>query len=94
VAKLYITEFSGLLPSGIPASQALAEQQIVIGSAANQSLAFGVSTRVVRLQSDVVCSYSTTGAAASATCARLAGNAPAEYVTVVPGGYMSAITNT
>lgn len=92
--KLYITEFAGLLPSGIPAGLPLAEQTpITIGSGANQSAAFSVNTRVVRLHTDAICSYSCGGAAASSSGARLTSN-QTEYVTVTPGGSLSVIVNT
>ena len=94
MSKLYITEFAGLLPSGIPAGPALAEQTpVTIGSAANQSASFGVNTRAVRLHTDAICSYSCGGAAASTSSPRLTSN-QTEYVSVVPGGSLSVIVNT
>lgn len=94
MAKLYITEYTEILPSGVPASRPLAEQQITIGATANLSAAFGLNTRAVRLQADAPCSYTTSGADATTSCARMSGNAPAEYARVVPGGRMSVIANT
>jgi hypothetical protein len=94
VSKLYVTEFAGMLPSGVPSGPPLVDQTpITIGSAANQSLAFGVNTHAVRLHSDVICSYNVNGAQATTNSARMAAN-QTEYVAVQACGIVSVIANT
>ena len=94
MAKLYVSEYAGMLPGGIPSGPPITDQTpVTIGSTANDSAAFGVSTRAVRLHTDVVCSYNVNGAAATSSSARMQGNTT-EYVSVAPGGKVSVITNS
>jgi hypothetical protein len=98
MAKLFISEFGSMLPSGIPAGPAIAHQApITIGATANSSAAFSSLTGAVRLHTDVICSYVVSGVGASpeatANHPRMAGNTT-EYVTVQGGGKLSVITNT
>ena len=103
MAKLYVTEYSD-----VPSAYAAIDMQLVrepplvdqvpvaIGAGALQSAAFSTMTKIVRLHTDVVCSFAIGPPAtttATANNQRLAANAT-EFKLVIPGNVVSVITNT
>lgn len=109
MAFLYVTEFASIQGSlsgfgGVPASgPSVADQQIVVGGTSTPCNPFNALTRMVRLESDVVCSVVFQSAAqqsagtnptATASLMRISANAPPEYFTVVPGRNLAVISNT
>lgn len=102
MAVLYITEYADLaqMPDQtrheMPQEPALVDQTVAIGGASTASLAFGNSTRFVRLHSDAICSILFgTAPTATATKGRMAAN-QTEYRGVPQGASykVAVITNT
>jgi len=92
MTKLYITEFGGIGPAGIPIGPPVASQAVTIGATANLSAAFNDLTGAVRLHTDVVCSVSLVGVA-TANSARMQGNTT-EFWPAQAGKKLSVISNT
>lgn len=100
MAKLYITEFrslgtdafgnpvaSGILPP-------LATQTVAIGGTSTQSAAFNAATKVIRIHTDVICSFEVgTNPTATANSARMAAG-QTEYISVIPADKIAVISNT
>jgi hypothetical protein len=81
MAVLYITEYSGLMPSPpggqgqIPIEPPVAEQTVAIAAGSAQSAAFNAKTRLVRIHTDAICSIEFgTNPTATSTTQRLAAN--------------------
>lgn len=100
MATLDITEYSEMTLAGrghtVMAGQepSLRNQQVAVGASSAQSLAFGDTTRFVRLHSDVACRV-TIGAnpTASSTSMRM-GAGGTEYLGVLPGLKIAVIATT
>lgn len=103
MSTLYITEHArqgrdsgGYVIQGVPEYPALAEQVVTVGAGSVQSAAFNVSTALIVLTSDVVCSVAiSANPTATATNRRIPANVPVE-IAVPPGSglKLAAITNT
>lgn len=104
MATLYVTEFAKqgrdlagyLNQNGCPEQPPTAEQTVAIGAGSVASNVFNVSTAIVRLHADAICSVAFgTAPTAAATNMRLAAG-QTEYFTVVPGSAfkVAVITNT
>lgn len=100
MAALYIREYTGLgdALSGVDVQLALEpgfdQPALATGGGSLASAAFGPNTRLVRLNTDVVCSVAF-GAApvAVVTAGRLPANAT-EYFAVTPGHKVAVIVNS
>jgi hypothetical protein len=90
--KLYISEHAST-GNQIVTQPPLAEQVIVIGPNAEQSIAFGEHTRIVRLHASVACSIAISKAPeVTIDNARLAAN-QTEIFAVQPGDRLAVIAN-
>jgi len=100
MATLYITEFTSLKKDfnfHIPQAAVMpanAEQTVAIGAGSVQSAAFSNGTKIVRLESDAICSV-TFGPNPTATAGkmRMAADSP-EYFMVNAGDKVAVISNT
>lgn len=105
MAKLYITEFSGMAVDQsrhyVPIVDATrgvlenASSPITIAAGHAESAAFNAATTIIRVHTDAICSIfiSAAGTAAAATNARMAANST-EYFGVRAGDILSVITNS
>ena len=100
MAKLYITEFKGLGTDGFGNAVStgilppVTTQTVDIGGTSTQSAAFNASTKVIRVHTDVICSFEVaTNPTATANSARMAAG-QTEYLSVIPGDKIAVITNT
>jgi hypothetical protein len=96
MAVLYISEYSGYLQGGVqvPVEPAIATQTVAIGGSSTQSAAFNANTRLVRLETDAICSISFGQSPTVTTSnARMAANSE-DYFEVQPGHKVAVITNT
>jgi hypothetical protein len=102
---LYIREYIGIAAVGrygtaaaaVPVGQEPGTDQslITISGTHAESAAFGATTKLIRVHTDVICSIviSAAGTAATTGGARLAAN-QTEYFGVSPGMKVSVIANT
>jgi len=103
MAKLYVTEYSGAgryYGSAIPVADTgvwteNANSPMGVSASATVSASFGTNTKLIRVETDAICSIviSPTGANATANNARMAAN-QTEYYYVESGHYISVITNS
>jgi hypothetical protein len=97
MAKLYVTEFGGIAPSGMSISVAppiVDQTPVVIGAGSLQSAAFNAATVLVRIHTDAICSIAFgTNPTASANTMRLAAGAT-EYFATRFGHKVAVITNS
>lgn len=97
MAKLYVTEHSGIINS-MAVMPPLAINNVAIGGASAPSNPFGINTSAVRVHADAICSVRFspdrgTTPVATASDFRMAAN-QTEYFTVRPGDLLAVITNT
>jgi hypothetical protein len=96
-ATLYITEFGGYQPNGLPAAFApeVTHQTVTVSGSSTQSSAFNASTQLVRLFADAAMCVQIGGASPTATSSSLpmAAN-QVEYFLVRAGDKLAAITCT
>lgn len=97
MATLYVSEFGDLAMGRAQAMSMppLASQTVAIGGAsAATTNAFGPTTKMIRVHTDVICSIAIGPApTAVATAMRMAADAT-EYFGVMPGDKIAVITNT
>ena len=100
MAYLFITEFkslrkdrSGFIPQ-VGALPPVADQRVAISASSGQSAALNAETRIVRLESDVICSIAVgPNPTATTSTMRLAADSP-EYFFVNPTDKIAVISNT
>ena len=99
MSSLYITEYSQISRQGVgvgsaqaPQETVLAEQKLTIGGGSTASAAFNANTRLVRLQSDAVCSvlFGSSSVVATANSQRLAAGV-SEYHGIPPYQVVSKV---
>jgi len=100
MAKLYVTEFSSVggtanFPiQGAQTPPIVDQTPVAIGGGSLQSAAFNLSTKMVRIHTDAICSISFgLNPTVTTNNMRLAGN-QTEYFAVVPGQKVAVISNT
>lgn len=99
MANVYVTEFGRIasgVPTAIPVGQApeILTQLVAIGAGSLQSVAFGPSTKLIRVHTDAVCSVAIgVNPTAVAGSMRMAAG-QTEYFAVTGGLKIAAITNT
>ena len=100
MATVYILETNATGGTGnFPISAAFfntkaIQQTVAIGGSSAQSSAFNVTTNLIRVHVDAICSINIgSNPTATTTTARLAAN-QTEYFTVNPGDKLAVITNT
>jgi 2-methylaconitate cis-trans-isomerase PrpF len=96
MATLYVTEFPALEKASLPVAiqPPIAEQTVAIGGSSAASSPFNVSTGLVRLHTDSICSIEINNSpTATASKARLAANTT-EYFVVQPGHSLAVISNS
>jgi hypothetical protein len=103
MATLYINEFPGLDGRGIVdvlPMPPIGNSALAIGASPGASVVLSKSTKIIRVQSDAVCSIKVSkgpvaaAPVAAATDMRIPANAPAEYFAVAPGSTVNVVTNT
>jgi dihydrofolate reductase len=96
---LYISEYAGGPPLGsqVPQHPPIARQVVVIGGASTASQAFNEATKMIRMHTDVVCSFRIGDAGATPTALttddRMAAG-QTEFANVFPGAKIAVIANT
>jgi hypothetical protein len=97
MAKLYVTEYEGGLRLTMPIAgpRALVDQTpVVIGAGSLQSAPFSAATRLIRIETDSICSFAIgLNPTATVNNARLNAN-DREYFYVNPGDIIAVIANT
>lgn len=99
MASLYITEFGQALDERGGISDALqmpplAEQKLAIGAGTIQSAAWNAATKIVRIETDAICSVAFgANPVASVANMRMAAN-DSLLCRVSPGGKVAVIANT
>jgi len=97
-ATLYISEFQGAPPLSVyyqaARMPALVDQTVAIGSSSAQSAAFGSSTGMIRVNTDVACNI-IIGSNPTATTSKMRMSAgQTEYFLVTPGQKIAVIVGT
>lgn len=98
---LYVTEYADVTVTfggtvvHAPSTPPLVDQTpVAIGAGSLQSAVFGENTRMVRLHTNVICSYAVgTNPTATANSRRMAANST-EFIRVEPGFRVAVIQNT
>lgn len=95
MAKLYVTEYTGVGPDGI-ANEPELTTQVVTFTTTTQSAAFSASTSLVRIHTDAICSilFGTNPTATTSTKRMVAGQTEYFRVPLNKAYKVAAVTNT
>jgi hypothetical protein len=96
MAKVQITEFNAGSVAGMQTVKwpNLTSQTVAVAAGSTQSTAFGLDTRLIRVNTDVICSIAIgVNPTATVDSARMAAN-QTEYFEVIGGHKLATIANT